>query len=188
MKAENKASASDLVFHAAAKIWSPATEALKLQRELNLHSLEETAAAAERVGCEVCYVDLPKKVDGFADIIDRKAHIVLNRSRSQQNLDYTLPHELGHCVLHLAPARTLSDHGLPEIGTAEFQADLFAATWVNWLGNDTQRRELLGENRGSAAAVMTALFLTLALFVVAFVAWLFSEPTHARSLASSQAQ
>lgn len=188
MKAENNASASHFLFHAAAKIWSPAIEALKLQRDLNLHSLDETAAAAERVGCEVCYVDLPKKVDGFAEIIDGKAHIVLNRSRSQQNLDYTLPHELGHCVLHLQSARSISRDGLPEVGTAEFQADLFAATWVNWLGNDTQRQELLNENRNSSAAIIMALFVTLALFVVALIAWLFSQPVQARSLATSQAQ
>jgi hypothetical protein len=74
------------------------------------------------------------------------------------------------------------------MGTREFQADLFAATWVNWIGNDTQRQELLSENRDSLAAVMMALFVTLALFVVALIAWLISEPVHARGLATSQAQ
>ncbi len=183
MKPDNNASTSDLLLQGVAKIWSPAGEALRLQKDLNVHSLAETASAAERAGCEVCYVDLPEKVSGFADMIDGKAHIVLNRSKSRQNLEYTLPHELGHCVLHLNPSRDDGDTELPEMSTAEFQADLFAVTWVNWAGNDRQREELLKENRESSTAVVMGLILTVALIAVAIIAWLCSKRFDARRLA-----
>jgi hypothetical protein len=183
MKPENNLSPSDLLFEGVTRLLSPAGETFRLQKEWNVQSLDETAIAAERAGCEVCYVDLPERVSGFADIIDGKAHIVLNRSKSRQNLEYTLPHELGHCALHLNPSRDGGYMGLLEIGTAEFQADLFAVIWVNWLGNDRQRKEMLAENRESSTAVVMGLLLTLALIAVAIIAWLFSKQFDTRRLA-----
>lgn len=175
MKPGNENSTFECLIQSVAEIWSPAGEAMKLQRELNVHSLEETTAAAERVGCEVCYADLPEKVSGFADIIEGKAHIVLNRAKSRQNLEYTLPHELGHCVLHLNPLRNPSQSEFPDMAMAEFQANLFAASWVNGLGNDKQRDEVMTGNRESSTAIVTSLLLTLALVAIAIIAWVCSK-------------
>jgi hypothetical protein len=175
MKPGNDISMFGCLVQGVGEIWSPASEALRLRKDLNVQSLEETAAAAERAGCEVFYVDLPKKVSGFADIIDGKAHIVLNRAKSQRNLEYTLPHELAHCILHLNSSRNPGQPRVPNLGIAEFQADLFASTWVNWLGDDKQREEMLTGNRESSIAIVTSLLLTLALVAIAIIAWVFSK-------------
>jgi len=178
----------DCLVQSVGEIWTPASEALRLQKELNLHSLEETAAAAARTGCEVCYVDLPEKVSGFADIIDGKAHIVLNRAKSLQDLEYTLPHELGHCVLHLNPSRNPGQPSVTDLGIAELQADLFASTWVNWLGDDKQREEMLTRNRESSTAVFTSLLLTVALVAIAIIAWVCSSLFDSQRLVPSEAK
>ena len=188
MNPGNDISLLDLFLQELGKIWSPAGEALRLQGELTVHSLEETAAAAERAGCEVCYVDLPDKVSGFADTIEGKPHIVLNRAKSRQNLEYTLPHELGHCVLHLDPTQNSGQSRFPNIGTAEFQANLFATTWVNSLGNDRQREDMLANNRDSRAALVGSFILTLALVVIAILAWLYSKFFDAQRLVPSEAR
>lgn len=187
MNRGNDISLLDLFLQELGKIWSPAGEALKLQGMLNVNSLEGTAAAAERMGCEVCYADLPDKVSGFADIIEGKPHIVLSRAKSLQNLQYTLPHELGHCVLHLNPSQRTGQSGFAGIGMAEFQANLFATTWVNSLGNDRQRGEMLTQNRESSAAVVGCFILTLALAVFAILAWLCSKLFDAPRLVPSEA-
>jgi hypothetical protein len=175
MKLGNDMSTFECLVQSVGEIWSPASEALRLRKDLNVQSLEATAAAAERAGCEVFYADLPEKVSGFADIIDGKAHIVLNRAKSRQNLEYTLPHEWAHCVLHLNHLRDPGQPRVPSLGIAELQADLFAATWVNWLGDDKQREEMLTGNREASAAVVTSLLLTLALVAIAIIAWVCSK-------------
>ena len=188
MNPGNDISLLGLFFEELTKIWSPAGEALRLQGELNVHSLEETAAAAGQLGCEVCYVDLPDKVSGFADIIEDKLHIVLNRAQSRQNLEYTLPHELGHCVLHLNPSQRTGQSGFASNGMAEFQANLFATTWVNLLGNDRQREDMLANNRESSTAVAGCFIMTLALAVIAILAWPCLKLFDAQRLIPSEAQ
>jgi len=188
MKLGNEIFTFECLVQGVAEIWSPAGEALRLQKELNVHSLEETAAAAERAGCEVCYVDLPEKVSGFADMIDGKAHIVLNRAKSRQNLEYTLPHELGHCVLHLNSSRESDQSRIPVLGVAEFEADLFASTWVNWLGDDKQREQMLTGNRESSIAIVTSLLLTLAFVAIAIIAWFYSKLFEVPRLAVDEAK
>ena len=187
MNSGNDTSLLDLFLQELGKILSPAGEALRLQGELDVNSLEETDAAAERAGYEVCYVDLPDKVSGFADTIEGKLHIVLNRAKSRQNLEYTLPHELGHCVLHLNPSHRTGQSGLAGIGIAEFQANLFATTWVSSLGNDRQREHMLTDNRESRAAVAACIILTLALAVIALLAWLYSKLFDTERLVPSEA-
>jgi hypothetical protein len=183
----NDSSVFEDILQGLMKALSPAEKALRLQKELNVQALEETAGAAERVGCEVCHVDLPEKVSGFADIIEGKPHIVLNRAKSQQNLAYTLAHELGHQVLHLSPSRDASELRSLIPGAAELEADLFAVTWVNWLGTDRQREEMFAESRESSAAVVVPLILVLAMVAVAILAWVCSEVFNAQRLALREA-
>ena len=166
MKPGNEVSYLEILFEFLSKIWSPGGEAVRLQKELNIRSLEETAAAAERTGCTVCYVDLPKSISGFAEIIEGQPHIVLNRAKSRKNLEYTLPHEFGHRVLHLSPSRDTGQAEVPDMLPKEVQADLFAAVWVLLLGNDRQRREVLTENRESSVVISMCLILTVVAVLV----------------------
>jgi Zn-dependent peptidase ImmA (M78 family) len=97
---------------------------------MGVRSLDETTGALERAGYEVCPIDLPTKVSGFTQIIADRPHLVLNRAKSQQELDYTVPHELGHHILHLNPVSKSDGLGFPPIGDAELEADLFATFWL----------------------------------------------------------
>lgn len=188
MKAEYEGSTTEMLLQGFDTIWSAAGEATKLQEELNVRSLEETATAAERAGCEVCYADLPEKVSGFAEIIEGKAHIVLNRAKSPLNLQYTLPHELGHCVLHLDASRDAGRPRLAPKGAAEFEAHLFAASWVTHSGNGQQSREVLAANPESLATILGAFMLTLALIVIAIIAWVCSKLFSTKPLALPDAK
>jgi hypothetical protein len=188
IRPENDISLFDIFLQSLTKITSPVEEALKLRETLNVKSLEETAAAAQRAGCEVCYADLPESVSGFADIIEGKPHIVLNRAKPHHNLEYTLPHELGHCVLHLNPAHRIGQREPQDIQTAEFEAHLFGATWVNSLGNDRQRDELLAENREASAASLGCFLMILALAVIAILTWVYSKLFDAQPLVLQEAK
>lgn len=174
-KVKNDISMLDILLQSLTKITSPVEEALKLRVALNVQSLEETAAAAERAGYEVCYVDLPKKVSGFAQIIEGKPHIVLNRAKPSKDLEYTLLHELAHCVLHLNPASGIGQRESRDIQMAEYEAHLFGASWVYWSGNQRQRDELLTQNREASAASVACFFMMLAMVVIAIVAWICSK-------------
>jgi IrrE N-terminal-like domain len=188
MKPEYEGSTAEMLFQGFGTIWSAAGEAIRLQEELNVRSLEETAAAAEQAGCEVCYADLPEKVSGFAEMIEQKPHIVLNRAKSPENLAYTLPHELGHCVLHLSPSPDASQPRLAPKGAAEFEAHLFAASWVTHAANHQRSREILAANPESLATIVGGFILTLALVVIAVIAWLCSKLTSVKLLALPKAK
>jgi Zn-dependent peptidase ImmA (M78 family) len=166
MKPNDKFSVLAAVLDGFTLFWSPAGEALSLQKELKIKSLDQTANAAQRAGFEICYVDLPQKVSGFAEIIDGRRYIVLNRNKTQRNLEYTLPHELGHHVLHLSASGNCAPPVPSDISAAEFQADLFAVVWLTWLADDIQREQILAENPESIATVAKCLLLTLILMVV----------------------
>jgi hypothetical protein len=73
----DKFSALSTLLDGFALIWSPAGEALALRKDLNIDTLDETAQAAQRAGFEICYLDLPEKVSGFAEIIDGTRFIAL---------------------------------------------------------------------------------------------------------------
>ena len=157
-------------------IWSPGMEAAKLQCEWNAHTLEETASAAERAGYQVCYADLPDKVSGFSDVVEGQSYIVLNRAKSRDDLEFTLPHELGHQVLHLKPSRRNCLSQAPGTNSEEFEANLFATTWVMWAGNEKQRQELVRENREAAATIISSCLQTIFLVVVAVIVCIGSKP------------
>lgn len=188
MKPEYEGSTTEMLLQGFDTIWSAAGEAIKLQEELNVCSLEETAAAAERAGCEVCYADLPEKVSGFAKVIEGRPIIVLNRAKSPLNLQYTLPHELGHCVLHLDASRDAVRPRLALKGAAEFEAHLFAAFWVTDSGNGQQSREVLAANPESLVTILGGLVATLALVVIAIIAWLCSKLASAKPLPLPEAK
>jgi len=181
MSSGNEISSSDFVLKALEIIWTPGIEALKLQKELNVRSLEDTAAAAERAGYAVCYADLPMKVSEFAAVIAGKPIIVVNRAKSPQHRQYTVPHELGHHVLHLNPSR--QSHQLissSEDGMAEFQAHMFAATWVIWVADDEEREDVLKQNPESALILFSSVFMSLGIILISLIVYLWPRLFRAR--------
>lgn len=175
MRSDSEISSLDSVFEGLQIIWGPGAEALRVQQALNVRSLEDTAAAAERAGYQVCYVDLPANVSGFAMVIEGRPYIVINRAKSPQHWQYTVPHELGHHVLHLNPSRDVSQLGASSEGVAEFQAHLFAATWVIQLANDQEREDVLRRNPELFAIPILSIFVTFALILIALLVPLWSR-------------
>lgn len=143
MKKNEWVSSLGIVLQCLRRIWEPASVAFRVKHALGVRSLEETTGALARAGYEVCFVDLPEPVSGFAAIIADRPYIVLNRAKSQEELQYTLPHELGHHTLHLKPVREYGSLGSPDLGEAELEADLFAMSWLFFLGKDEQRNAML---------------------------------------------
>src|SRR6202022_4249096 len=126
-------------------IWAPGAEAMKVQQALGVRSLADMPTALKRAGYEVCSVDLPERVSGFAKDIEGRPHIVLNRAKSAEHLQFTVSHELGHHVLHLDASRD-PQLGLPSEGLAEFQAHQFATLCTLLLANEREREDVLNEN------------------------------------------
>ena len=143
MKMGEKVSSFGIFLQFLWRIWEPAGVAVRVKHALGVRSLEETTGALGRAGYEVCLVDLPEPVSGFAAIIADRPHIVLNRDKSQEDLQYTVLHELGHHTLHLKPDRDYDPLGFPDLDDAEREADLFAAFWLLFLRDTRQRNAVL---------------------------------------------
>lgn len=165
MKMGEKVSILEIVLHCLCRMWGPAGVAFRVQRDLGVHSLEETTGALGRAGYEVCFVDLPEPVSGFAAIIADRPHIVLNRAKSQEELQYTLPHELGHHKLHLKPVRDYDPLGFPGADEAELEADLFAMSWLFFLSKDKQRNTTLLQYPEISRTLVSYFFIS-AVFVL----------------------
>lgn len=175
MKSESEMSGSEMVLKLLGVIWTPAVEAQRTQKEFNVRSLGETSAAAGRAGYEVCYADLPAKVSGFAMSIAGKPHIVVNRAKSREHQQYTVPHELGHHVLHLNPSRN-PDQSIPSTDSVvEFQAHIFAAAWVMYVADDKERKDVLRQNPELSASLLVSVFMTGGILMVWLLAYLWSR-------------
>ena len=155
-------------------IWAPGAEAVKVQQALGVRSLADMTPALERAGYEVCCVDLPERVSGFAQVIEGKPHIVLNRAKSAEHLQYTMPHELGHHVLHLDDSRN-HQPGLPSKDLAEFQAHQFAILWVLALAKDKEREDVLGQNPEWFMVALISLLMTAGAVRIPLIAHLLSS-------------
>jgi IrrE N-terminal-like domain len=155
-------------------IWAPGAKALKVQQSLGVRSFADMIPALERAGYEVCCVDLPERVSGFAQVIEGKPHIVLNRAKSTEHLQYTIPHELGHHILHLGDSR---DHqpGLPSKDLAEFQAHQFATLWILYLANDKDREDVLGQNPEWLMVGFISLMMTAGAVAIPLIVYLLSS-------------
>jgi hypothetical protein len=152
-------------------IWAPGAEAAKVQQALGVRSLADMPAALERAGYEVCCVDLPERVSGFAQVIEGKPHIVLNRAKSEEHLQYTIPHELGHHVLHLDDSRD-SQTRFPSADLMEFQAHQFATLWILLLANDKEREDVLHQNPEWLMVGFISLLMTAGAIVIPLIAHL----------------
>lgn len=155
-------------------IWAPGAEALKVQQALGVRSLADMSTVLKRAGYEVCCVDLPERVSGFAQVIEGKPHIVLNRAKSAEHLQYTMPHELGHHILHLDDSRN-PQPGLPSKDLAEFQAHQFATLWILLLANDNEREDVLGQNPEWLTVGLISLLMTAGAVGIPLIAHLLSS-------------
>src|ERR1700674_3807941 len=150
-------------------IWAPGVEAAKVQQAWGVRSLADMTAALERAGYEVCCADLPERVSGFAKVIEGKPHIVLNRAKSAGHLQYTIPHELGHHVLHLDDSRNPQPR-LPSADLTEFQAHQFATLWVLLLANDKEREDVFRQNPEWLMVGLLSLLMTAGAIVIPLIA------------------
>ena len=169
MKSDTEKSNTPSLLESLAKTWIPAVMAFQLKENTAACSVEDSRAAAERAGCEVCYADLPSKVSGFAQVIAGKPYIVLNRQKSPQNLKYTLPHELGHHVLHLNAVRGRDELGFPAKDREELEADLFAAAWVLRTTNHKEREQVLQHNSEAVFVLMAWIMASLVGIAIALI-------------------
>jgi Zn-dependent peptidase ImmA (M78 family) len=170
MKTDEPISSIGFIFQCLGKIWEPASEAYKVQNEIGIRSLEEVTGAMERAGYEICLVDLPGKVSGFAQIIADRPHVVLNRAKSRQELGYTVPHELGHHILHLNPASKSNGLGFPTVCGSELEADLFATSWLLFLPDEKQRNDVLLRNSEVSRTIAIYFFLSVMVVLWAVLA------------------
>ena len=170
-----------VVLEALETIWSPGAAALRLQQSMNITSLEDLALATERAGYEICEVDLPKNVGGFALTIEEIPHIVVNRHKSAEYRQYTVAHELAHHVLHLTASPEPNSQLYLKGEMKEFQADAFASSMIVWLTPEKDRDEMLRQNPEFARAITMTVLLSIAVVLVAVLVhvWfhLFSEDT-----------
>lgn len=155
-------------------IWAPGAEAVKVQQALGVRSLAEMPTALERAGYEVCYVDLPERVSGFAKVIEGKPHIVLNRAKSIEHLHFTVSHELGHHVLHLDASR-ISQPELPSEGLAEFQAHQFATLCILFLVNEKEREDVLDQNPELLLVGVLSLLMTAGVILIPLIVYFLSS-------------
>ena len=174
MRSDGAALGLDAVLEVLEMIWNPGMEARRLQKDLEVRSRDDTGAAAERAGYEVNYVDLPESVSGFATVIDGQPVIAVNRAKPLPHIQYTLSHELGHQVLHLSPSRQPDPLGiLSNEDVKEFQAHMFAASWVLAMPDSEDKKQILEQNP-EANMVTLAMFASFVVIVVALLAYLAS--------------
>ena len=175
MRSDTEPSSFDLFVETLGVIWNPGAEAFKLKQDFGVQSVEDIPLAAERAGFEICPVDLPAKVSGFAQVIAGKPHIVVNRAKTLQHRNYTIAHELGHHVLHLAPSHGSELLSFMTSGLKEYQANMFATMLVVWTNKDEEQEEIRRQNPELYLTVLGALFLTLAIIVIALLFYISSR-------------
>ena len=164
----------EAVLEVLGMIWAPGAEAVRVRQALGVRLLADMSAALERAGYEVCYVDLPDAVSGFAQVIEGKPLIALNRAKSEPHLQFTVLHELAHHILHLGA----SPGAQPELsseGIAEFQAHQFAALWILSLANDQEREEVLTQNPELLLVAAASLLITAGVILIPLLAHLWSS-------------
>jgi Zn-dependent peptidase ImmA (M78 family) len=164
-------SSLEVILEGLEMVWAPGAEAVKVQQALGVRSLADMTAALERAGYEVCCVDLPERVSGFAKLIEGKPHIVLNRAKSTQHLQYTMPHELGHHILHLDDSRDPQPK-LPSEDLMEFQAHQFAILWILYLATDKERENVFGQNPEWLTVGFISLLMTAGAIAIPLIAHL----------------
>ena len=171
----------EAVLEGLGMIWAPGVEAVRVRQALGVRLLADMSAALERAGYEVCYVDLPEAVSGFAKVIEGQRVIALNRTKSEPHLQFTVAHELAHHILHLGGSPG-TPPGFSSESLTEFQAHQFAALWIMSLANNQEREEVLNQNPEWLLVTAASLLLTVVVIVIPLLAHLWSSLVRVRHL------
>jgi hypothetical protein len=172
MKLDVEISSFDIIVESLGVIWNPGMEALKLQQDLDVQSVDDIPFAAERAGYEISYVDLPAKVSGFPLVVAGKPHIAVNRAKPSKHSKFTIAHELGHHVLHINPPHDADRAGLLTRGMAEFQANMFAATLVGRVANNEEQAVMFTHNPEMRSTLAVSILGTVVAILMAVVIWI----------------
>jgi Zn-dependent peptidase ImmA (M78 family) len=156
-------------------ILKPGMEAITLQRELNIQSVEDIPSAVERAGCEISYVDFPTKVSGASQVIDGTPHIMVNRAKPSIHNAFTIGHELGHHHLHFNPSNDTDPTTQPPDGAKELEANMFGTMFVAPLTCGEQQEQLLAHNPEMRSTLAVSVFATLVAILMAVVIWFCSH-------------
>jgi Zn-dependent peptidase ImmA (M78 family) len=164
-----------IVADALGMMFNPGVEALKLQRDFDVESVEDIPLAAERAGCKISYVDLPVNASGFAKVIEGKAHIVVNRAKPSRHNKFTIAHELGHHVLHINPRHDGGQASLLTNNMAEYEANMYATMQVGTVTHGEEQEEMLTHNPEMRSTLAISIFVTLAAILIALIFWVCSR-------------
>jgi IrrE N-terminal-like domain len=151
-----------MVAESLATIWNPSVEALKVHLAMNVKSVGDLIACAEQAGFEVNEVDLPDSVGGFAQMIDGTPHIVVNRRKSARHREFTLAHEWGHHRLHVNPTSDASRFIPQTPEMMEFEANLFASSFIVWRTPASERDDLFKRNPEFGHSMMMPVLMSAA--------------------------
>lgn len=173
----------DILGESLGIIWKPGMVAIQLRMDHDIRAVEDIPIAAQKVGCQISYVSLPTKVSGFAQAIEGRPHIAVNRAKPVSHSTFTIAHELAHHPLHFNPSRN-NDQAAQSPNTAiEFEANTFATVLVATTTSGEQQEQMLAhspEIRSTLAVSMLATFLAILMAVVIwFCSHLFRTPDSA---------
>lgn len=171
MKPDVEISGFDFLVESLERIWKPGLEAVKLQSNSDIRSLDDIPRAAEGAGCEISYVDLPEKISGFAQVIDGQPHIVVNRAKPSKHSEFTIAHELGHHVLH---SNTSQEASCLTASNVEFEANLFGATLVTAVTTEEERKDMVRHNPEIHSALAVSVFGMVLAILMALAIWICS--------------
>jgi Zn-dependent peptidase ImmA (M78 family) len=175
MKPDVEFSLWDIVGESLDRLLKPGMEAIKLRMDHNIRAVEDIPIAAQRAGCQISYVDLPTKVSGFAQVIEGRPHIVVNRTKSPGHTTFTIAHELGHCQLHLTVSPNSEHTAQSTNPTTEFEANAFATMLVATTTSGEQREQMLAHNPEMQSSAVVVSFATFVAILMAVVIWFCSR-------------
>jgi Zn-dependent peptidase ImmA (M78 family) len=175
MKPDGEISVFGILGESLEIIWKPGMAAIQLRLDHNIQAIEEIPSAARQLGCQISYVDLPKKVSGFAQVIEGTPHIVVNRAKSSSHTRFTIAHELGHCQLHFTPPRNNDQAAQPPSDATEFEANMFATMLVATTTSGEQQEQLLADNPEIRSTLAVSVFASVLAILMAVVMWLCSR-------------
>jgi Zn-dependent peptidase ImmA (M78 family) len=171
MMPDGEISVFDILGESLGVIWKPGMAAIKLRLDQNIQAVEDIPIAAQKVGCQISYVDLPTRVSGFAQVIEGTPYIVVNRAKPLSHIRFTIAHELGHHQLHFTPSRNNAQAAQAPSNVTEFEANMFATMLVATTTSGEQEEQMLAHNPEIRSTLAVSVFASVLAILVAVVFW-----------------
>ena len=165
----------DILGESLGIIWKPGMVAIQLRMDHDIRAVEDIPIAAQEVGYQISYVALPTKVSGFAQVIEGRPHIVVNRAKSSSHTTFTVAHELGHCQLHFTSLPNGEQTVQSTNPTTEFEANVFATMLVATTTSGEQQEQMLAHNPEIRSTLVVSMFATFLAILMAVVMWFYSR-------------